>query len=50
MAEALGELMDPETYVTASRAAIELWSERYSMEVLAEEIGEVYRSALAVAR
>ena len=50
VAGALSELMDPATYVAASRAAIDLWSERYSMDVLAEEIGESYQRALALTR
>ena len=43
---ALIDLFEPETYVAASAAAVELWRSRYSMDVLAELIGTTYREAL----
>ncbi len=45
---ALRELIDRDTYAEASRGAVELWRTRYSMDVLAEQIGVTYREALAV--
>jgi glycosyltransferase involved in cell wall biosynthesis len=47
VAGALRELFDPGTYATASRAAVDLWSSRYSMDVVAAQIGATYRAALA---
>lgn len=43
---AVGELLDPDVYARASRAVLELWAARYSMEVVAGQIGAVYRAAL----
>lgn len=47
VSEALIELFDTDTYHEASAAAVQLWRTRYSMEVLAEQIGATYREALA---
>jgi len=46
---ALVELFDRDTYAAASRAAVELWRTRYSMDVVAEQLGATYREALAQA-
>ncbi len=43
---ALVDLFDPDAYARASRAALDLWSSRYSMEVVSGRIGAVYRAAL----
>ena len=45
--EALLDLFQPDTYVKASTAAVDLWRTRYSMEVVAELVGSTYREALA---
>ncbi len=50
VAGALLELFDADTYAGASRAALDLWSSRYSMDVVAEQIGETYRAVLAADR
>ncbi len=47
VSRALIELLDPDTYARASAGALELWRSRYSMDVLAELIGQTYREALA---
>jgi len=47
VSEALIDLFEPDTYVEASIAAVDLWRARYSMEVVAELIGSTYREALA---
>ena len=47
VAAAFRDLFDPGTYAAASRAAVDLWSGRYSMEVVAAQIGATYRAALA---
>ena len=44
---ALCALFDPGAYAAASRSAVGLWSARYSMEVVAAQVGATYRSALA---
>ena len=44
--DALLELLDRDTYAEASRAAGDLWRTRYSMDVLADLVGETYREAL----
>jgi len=41
---------DPDTYPLASRAALDLWSSRYSMAVLADRIGGTYRAARRASR
>lgn len=45
--DALVELLDRDTYAEASRAAVDLWRTRYSMDVLAGLVGKTYREALA---
>ena len=47
---AFHDLFDPDTYPLASRAALDLWSSRYSMEVLADRIGGTYRAARRASR
>ena len=47
VADALGELLDPQAYGAASEAAVALWRARYSQEVLADQIGATYREALS---
>ena len=46
VSRALADLFCPDTYRDASQAAIDLWKARYSMEILAEQVGETYRAAL----
>ena len=46
VADALLELLDVDTYAGASAAAVELWASRYSMDVVAEQVGETYRAVL----
>ena len=47
VAGALLELFDPATYPGEARGAVDLWSRRYAMDVVAEQIGATYRAALA---
>lgn len=47
VAAAVADLFNPDTYPMSSQAAIDLWGSRYTMEVLAELIGQCYQDALA---
>ena len=47
VAAALIDLLDEDTYRRASAAAVALWEARYTMDVVAEQVGATYREALA---
>jgi glycosyltransferase involved in cell wall biosynthesis len=47
VAAALIDLLDEDTYPRAAAAAVALWRARYTMDVVAEQVGATYRAALA---
>ena len=47
VAAALTDLLDEGTYRRASAAAVDLWRARYTMDVVAEQVGATYREAVA---